>query len=106
MAEPKFEEALKKLEAIVDDLESGDLNLDDAIKKYEDGMKLSGLCYKRLDEIQKRVEILVKDSSGKLAAKDFDTKDIDEKSKSPSGEDKKPKPISKKKRPKGEELLF
>ena len=43
MAEQKFEEALEKLEQIVAALESGNLNLDDAIKKYEEGMNLAGL---------------------------------------------------------------
>ncbi len=55
MAEQKFEEALGKLEMIVDNLESGKLSLDDAIKKHEEGMKLSGFCYKKLQEIQKKI---------------------------------------------------
>ena len=96
MAELKFEEALKRLESIVGDLESGNLNLDDAIKKYEEGMKLSNFCRKKLDEIQKKVEMLVKDSSGKLTVKEFKAGEIDEKEKAPS----------RKKRPKGEHLLF
>ena len=87
MAEKKFEEALKDLEQIVDSLESGSLNLDDAIKKYEEGMKLSNFCNTRINEIQKKIEMLVKDSSGKLKTKNFSD-------------------VGKKKRPKGEELLF
>jgi len=105
MADGKFEDALSKLERIVSDLESGSLNLDDAIKKYEEGMNLSGLCYKKLDEIQKKIEVLVKDSSGNLSTKDFDTKDIDDESKDTT-QSKKRSQATKKKRPKGEELLF
>ena len=99
MAEPKFEEALKKLETVVDELESGELNLDDAIKRYEEGMKLSKFCYKKLQDIQEKVEVLIKDSSGKITAKDFDAA-------GPEAATKKESPASKRKRPKGEELLF
>jgi exodeoxyribonuclease VII small subunit len=106
MAEQKFEDALEKLEEIVADLESGSLNLDDAIKKYEEGMKLAGLCGKKLAETKKKIEILVKDSSGKLSAKDFDEAVVkDEQADDISPADK-PKALRKKKRPRGEELLF
>jgi len=104
MADIRFEEALDKLENIVGDLESGNLNLDDSIKRYEEGMKLSELCYKKLQEIQKKVEVLVKDSSGKLSAKDFKKQKTSEEE--PSAEEKKEKPQSKKRRPRGEQLLF
>ncbi|NQT96097.1 MAG: exodeoxyribonuclease VII small subunit [Candidatus Omnitrophica bacterium] len=105
MADPKFEEALNKLESIVSDLESGDLGLDEAIKKYEEGMKLSNFCHNKLQEIQKKVEVLVKDSSGSLSAKDFnpDAKVAEEDS---TQKEKKPKTQAKKKRPRGEQLLF
>ena len=105
MAEIKFEDSLSKLEGIVSDLEGGSLNLDDAIKKYEEGMKLSAFCYKKLDGIQKKIELLVKDPSGNLSLKDFDTKDIDDETKDAT-QSKKRLQTTKKKRPKGEELLF
>ena len=101
MAEQKFEDALGQLEEIVADLESGNLNLDDAIKKYEEGMKLAGLCAKKLGDTKKRIEMLVKDPSGKLLAKDFKEKDFEGKQ-----ADDKPKTTGRKKRPRGEELLF
>jgi exodeoxyribonuclease VII small subunit len=72
MAEQKFEDLLNKLERIVNDLEDGDIKLDEAIKKYEEGMKLSSLCNKKLNEIKKRIDVLVKDSSGNLIEKEFD----------------------------------
>jgi len=106
MQEQKFEDALKNLEAIVSDLENGELNLDDAIKKYEEGMKLSGLCYKRLEEIQKRVEVLVKDSSGKLKTKELKSEETQPQEPPSDTTAQKRKQAVKRKRPKGEELLF
>ena len=49
MPEIKFEEALKKLEKIVEDLEKGDLSLDEALKKYQEGIELSKVCAQRLE---------------------------------------------------------
>ncbi|GEM_PF-319415 len=71
MKEQDFELALERLEKIVEELEGGDLSLTDAIKKYEEGMKLSQFCTKKLHDIQKKIEILVKDSSGNITAKPF-----------------------------------
>jgi len=56
----KFEEALKKLEKIVEELESGKLPLDDSLKKYEEGVKLSRFCHKTLQSAQKKIELLTK----------------------------------------------
>ena len=56
MAEMKFEEALKKLEKIVGDLENGDLPLDEALEKYEEGIRLSKACAKKLEVARKKVE--------------------------------------------------
>ncbi len=64
--EMKFETALAKLEEIVDMLESGDIGLDESLKHYEDGMKLLKYCTAKLDEVEKKIEILVKDKSGKV----------------------------------------
>ncbi len=64
--EMKFEVALTKLEEIVDKLESGDIGLDDSLKHYEDGMKLLKFCTAKLDEVEKKIEILVKDKGGKV----------------------------------------
>ena len=72
MAEIKFEEALKKLEKIVGDLEDGNLSLDDALDKYEEGIKLSKLCAKKLEVAKKKVEILLKSEDGTVALKPFD----------------------------------
>ncbi len=57
--EPSFEEALKKLEDIVSSLETGQLPLDESLKKFEEGIKLSRMCNKKLVETQQKVDKLV-----------------------------------------------
>ena len=56
----KFEEALKRLEKIVEELESGRLSLDESLKRYEEGVKLSRFCHKSLQAAQKKIQILTK----------------------------------------------
>jgi len=73
MAELKFEQALGKLEKIVEDMESGELLLEDSLKKYEEGMKLSRFCSKKLKEAEKKIEILIKDNEGNLSSEPFDS---------------------------------
>jgi exodeoxyribonuclease VII small subunit len=70
--EKAFEEALKELEEIVNRLEQGDLPLEEALQLFEQGVKLSRLCHTRLDEAQKRVEILLKDEGRKMTAQPFE----------------------------------
>ena len=83
MAEIKFEDALEKLEKIVGLLEDGSLSLDDALGKYEEGIKLSKLCAKRLELAKKKVEILMKSEDGSVELKPFDESCvIEEKAKS------------------------
>lgn len=66
MAEKKqtFETALKELERIVRRLEEGDLPLDDSLKLFEDGVKLSRECQERLNQAERRIEVLLKDENG------------------------------------------
>lgn len=71
MAEQKFEEAYGKLEAIVKRLEEGNLSLEEALKAFEEGVRLARLCSRKLDEAEKKVEILLKESDGRLTAKPF-----------------------------------
>jgi exodeoxyribonuclease VII small subunit len=75
--EMKFEDALKKLEKVVAELESGDLSLDDSLKRYEDGVKLAQFCSKKLDSARRKVEVLVKGGDGKLEAKTFNEKALE-----------------------------
>ncbi len=72
MSEVEFEVALKKLESIVQNLENGDLSLEQALKQYEEGVKMADVCTKRLSEAQKRVEVLVKTSGGKFKTEAFE----------------------------------
>lgn len=57
----KFEVSLEKLEKIVEKLESGELSLEDSLKQFEEGMRLSKFCEERLNEAKKKIEILMKD---------------------------------------------
>jgi len=72
MAEKKFEEALHELEALVQRLEDADLPLDDALTLFEEGIKLSKVCAHKLDEAEKKVELLLKDENGSLFRKPFE----------------------------------
>lgn len=78
MAEIKFEETLKKLEKIVQDLEKGDLSLDEALKKYEEGIELARLCSQRLENAKKKIDVLVKNKKGEFQLKPFDATEINE----------------------------
>ncbi len=72
MAKKTFEQAMKQLEQIVQELESGDLALEKAIRKFEEGMQLSKFCAQKLDETEKQVTLLMKDASGGVAAVPFE----------------------------------
>ena len=65
MAALKFEDALARLETIVSELEKGDLPLNDSLKMFEEGIKLSKTCLKMLDDAERKVEIMVQDKDGK-----------------------------------------
>jgi exodeoxyribonuclease VII small subunit len=67
----RFEDSFKKLETVVNKLESGDLSLEDSVKLFEEGMRLSRLCSERLAEVQKRVELLLKSEEGELLSQPF-----------------------------------
>lgn len=69
--EKAFEEALKELEEIVNRLEQGEIPLEEALQLFEQGVKLSRSCHTKLDEAQKRVEIVLKDEGGKMTAQPF-----------------------------------
>lgn len=71
MAKQTFENAMKRLETIVQELESGDLTLDEALKKFQEGVKLSKFCSNKLDETEKKVSILLKDEEGNIREESF-----------------------------------
>jgi exodeoxyribonuclease VII small subunit len=72
MAEIKFEEALKKLEKIVQELEDGDITLDEALKKYQQGIELARLLNQRLQNAKKKIDVLVKSKKGEFSLEPFD----------------------------------
>jgi exodeoxyribonuclease VII small subunit len=71
MAKKSFEQALKALEQIVAELESGELALEQAIRKFEEGMELSRYCAQRLEETERKITQLVRDESGGTVEKPF-----------------------------------
>jgi exodeoxyribonuclease VII small subunit len=71
MAKKRFEEALQELENIVQRLEDGNLSLDESLALFEDGIKLSRLCALRLDEAEKKIELLLKDENGSVSRQPF-----------------------------------
>ena len=71
MAQKTFEQSMKQLERIVQELEDGDLPLEKAIKKFEEGIKLTKLCSEKLDDTEKKISVLLKNSEGQLAEKPF-----------------------------------
>jgi len=72
LAEPKFETAMKRLEDIVEKMEEGGLTLDESLKLFEEGVKLSRTLNKRLTEAEKKVEKLVRDAEGALGTVPMD----------------------------------
>jgi len=72
MTDIKFEDALQRLEQIVDQLEGGDLPLEESLKVFEEGVALARRCGKYLEEAEKRIEVLTKDESGLLKAEPFE----------------------------------
>jgi len=79
--EVKFETALARLEEIVGKLEDGDLALEESLRLFEEGVRLSRTCDQKLQAAERRIEILLKDEEGKIAALPFEPKD------GPSGEE-------------------
>ena len=66
MSDIKFEDALQRLEQIVDQLEGGNLGLEESLKVFEEGVGLARRCSRYLDEAEKRIELLTRDEGGAL----------------------------------------
>lgn len=75
MPKTTFEQSMKKLEQIVQELESGDLPLEEAMQKFEEGIKLSRLCSEKLDETEKKITLLLQDQKGNVSEKPFFSED-------------------------------
>jgi len=72
MSDIKFEDALGRLEQIVDQLEAGELPLEASLKAFEEGVALARRCAKYLEEAEKRIELLTKDEGGLLKTQPFE----------------------------------
>ena len=72
--ELSFEEAMEKLEELVNSLESGDFALEESLKLYEEGVKLVNLCNKKISNVEKSIKILL-NSDGELVEEDFVSND-------------------------------
>jgi exodeoxyribonuclease VII small subunit len=72
-----FEEALKKLETIVEAMESGDLPLETLLAKYEEGTKLAHVCQTKLADAELKIQQLEKTSAGELKLKPFETEETE-----------------------------
>jgi exodeoxyribonuclease VII small subunit len=72
MATEKFETALKKLEEVVRRLEGGSLSLDDSLKAFEEGVRHASFCSKKLDEAERKVEVLLKRKDGSYSREPFE----------------------------------
>jgi exodeoxyribonuclease VII small subunit len=72
-ADKKFESALEELESVVEQLESGDLSLEDSLAVFEKGVGLVKYCNQKLSEVEKKVELLIKDKEGRLQLKLLDS---------------------------------
>ncbi|HLJ87822.1 MAG TPA: exodeoxyribonuclease VII small subunit [Candidatus Angelobacter sp.] len=69
---PRFEDCLQRLEQIVDELEKGNVALEQALKLFEEGVQLSASCRKELEEAEGKVEILLK-QNGKLQPESYES---------------------------------
>ena len=81
-----FEDALKRLEEIVQRMESGDLTLENSLGLFEEGVRLTRVCSQRLDEAEKKIELLTKDEQGKVKAEALDPDDFQQKIGNAEGE--------------------
>ncbi|QPJ63998.1 MAG: exodeoxyribonuclease VII small subunit [Candidatus Nitrohelix vancouverensis] len=71
MSEIKFEKAMQRLEQIVEDLEKGELDIDKSLEIFEEGIKMSRLCSKKLSEAESKIEKLTQNNQGDLATELF-----------------------------------
>jgi exodeoxyribonuclease VII small subunit len=70
-----FEDQLTALEAVVERLESGDLSLEDSVRLFEEGMKLSDACKKELEAAEGKIQLLVQQRNGRMKAVDLDAEE-------------------------------
>ena len=78
MGQIKFEKAMQRLEQIVQDLEKGELDIDKSLEIFEEGIKMSRVCSKKLKEAEAKIEKLTQSQKGELASELFPVEDEDD----------------------------
>lgn len=78
MEEPSFEEALRQLEGVVSKLEGGNLLLEEALKAFEEGVRLARICSQRLEEGERKVSLLLRSPGGEWEQRPFEPTGTDE----------------------------
>ncbi len=68
----KFEDAISRIEEIIKKLETGEIPLEESLKLFEEGINLINFCQKKLNEVEQKVEILVKNEGGEIETRPFD----------------------------------
>ncbi|MBI4357774.1 MAG: exodeoxyribonuclease VII small subunit [Candidatus Omnitrophica bacterium] len=89
-SELKFEKALERLEKIVEDLENGNMPLEDALKKYEEGVKLSRLCTQKISQAESKIETLTRALNDSLESPSPDSEGGSKKSGAKRGKNREP----------------
>ncbi|MBP5427535.1 MAG: exodeoxyribonuclease VII small subunit [Clostridiales bacterium] len=69
-----FEKSMEKLQMVVNELEKGDLTIDESIKMFKQGIELSRLCTQKLDEVEKEVTLLIEGDNGDITEEPFEVK--------------------------------
>jgi exodeoxyribonuclease VII small subunit len=82
-----FEEHLTQLETVVERLEKGDLTLDESVRLFEEGMKLSQACKKELEQAEGRIQVLVEGRGGKMQVAEMEEEEDSEETGVGEGED-------------------
>ena len=80
MSENDFEKALNRLSTIVSSLEKGDLPLEESLQLFEEGVRLSRYCSDRLEEAERRIDVLVKGKGGKITEEPFEEANLEDQS--------------------------
>ena len=75
MAKLSFEKAMEQLEQIVQEMESGELTLENALKKFEEGIRLSRYCTRKLEDTEKKITLLMEQADGSISEAPFDVDD-------------------------------
>ena len=73
-----FEKAFRDLEKIVHRLEGEEMSLDESLRLFEEGIRLSRFCHQRLEEVEKKIELILSDAKGNAVTEPFDAGDEDE----------------------------